>query len=32
MACLPGIGWTFLQAHLEERDPLRGVPGYGEYI
>jgi protein-S-isoprenylcysteine O-methyltransferase Ste14 len=32
LACLIGVGWTFLQARLEERDLLRRVPGYGEYM
>jgi protein-S-isoprenylcysteine O-methyltransferase Ste14 len=32
LACLIFIGWIFLQANLEERDLLRRVPGYGEYM
>jgi protein-S-isoprenylcysteine O-methyltransferase Ste14 len=32
LACLLGIGWTFLHAYLEERDLLQRVLGYGEYM
>jgi protein-S-isoprenylcysteine O-methyltransferase Ste14 len=32
LACLLGAGWAVLQAHLEERDLLRRVPGYSEYM
>ena len=32
LACLLGVGWAVLQAHLEERDLLRRVPGYGQYM
>jgi protein-S-isoprenylcysteine O-methyltransferase Ste14 len=32
LAGLLGVGWAVLQAHLEERDLLRRVPGYGEYM
>lgn len=31
LGCLLGVGWTFLQAHLEERDLLRRLPGYEAY-
>jgi protein-S-isoprenylcysteine O-methyltransferase Ste14 len=32
LACLLGLGWTILQARLEESDLLRRVAGYGEYM
>jgi len=32
LACLLFIGWVFLQAPLEERDLLRRLPEYREYM
>jgi len=32
MACLLGVGWSFLQAHVEERGLLQRLPGYEAYM